>query len=135
VAQTGAGCGGEGVSPTARTMERLRSEGWTTDKVEQRLPIPGRFVTRDMGGFADGIAWKRDSGILAWQATSGSNVAAHVTKVQDSVKLREWLLAGAQFQIWGWRLAGPRGARKTYQVRRVGFQLNGNGRLCDFELE
>src|SRR6185369_12492854 len=80
------------MSPTQRTMERLRSEGWTTDKVEQRLPIPGRFVTRDMGGFADGIAWKGGAGILAWQATSGSNVAAHITKVINSDKLREWIL-------------------------------------------
>lgn len=128
------------MTPTARTMERLRSEGWTTDKVEQRLPIPGKFVTRDMGGFADGIAWKPGAGILAWNATSGSNVAAHVNKYHgigigvENKNLRLWLLAGGQFQIWGWRLAGPRGARKTYQLRRVGFQVDGTGKLCDFEL-
>jgi hypothetical protein len=122
------------MSPTQRTMERLRSEGWTTDKVEQRLPIPGRFVTRDMGGFADGSAWKGGAGILAWQATSGSNVAAHITKVINSDKLREWILAGARFEIWGWRLAGARGTRKTHQVRRVGFGVDA-GVLYHFELE
>ena len=54
--------------------------------------------------------------------------------VFEWVFLREWLLAGARFEIWGWRLAGPRGERKTYQLRRVGFQVDGTGRLCDFEL-
>lgn len=122
------------MSPTARTMQALRAQGWTTEKVEQRLPIPGRFVTRDMGGFADGIAWKSSAGVLAWQATSGSNVAAHITKVLHSEPLRQWLLAGGRFEIWGWRLAGPRGARKTHQVRRVGFGLDA-GTLYHFELE
>lgn len=123
------------MSPTARTLKALRDAGWTAEKVEQRLPIPGRYVTRDMGGFADGISWKPGLGILAWNATSGANVAAHVNKYNDEPgKLRDWLLAGGQFQIWGWRLAGARGERKTWQVRRVGFQVDPAGRLCDFEL-
>ena len=115
------------MTPTAMTLTALRKLGFVAEKVEQRLPIPGRYVTRDMGGFADGLAWKAGEKILAWQATSGPNVAAHVNKVQDNQKLREWLLAGARFEIWGWRLCGPRGARKTYQVRRVGFQVDGTG--------
>ena len=114
------------MSPTQRTLAKLREDGFVAEKVEQRLPIPGCYVTRDMGGFADGIAWKPGGPILAWQATSGAHVADHLAKVDGSDKLGKWLQAGGWFEIWGWRLAGDRGKRKTWQVRRVRLSwLNG----------
>ena len=110
-------------SPTARTMAQLRLEGWIAEKVEQRLPIPGRFVTRDMGGFGDILAWKPGEGILAVQATSASNVPAHAVKAAGLKTLRPWLEAGGRFEIWGWAKYGARGERKLWGRRRVVYQL------------
>ena len=117
-------------SPTSRTLAALRKDGWIAEKVEQRLPIPGRFVTRDMGGFADGVAWRPDYGILAWQATSGSNVSSRLNKIAVNEKARDWILAGGLLQVWGWRKAGDRGARKTWQVRVVALMVE-DGRMVE----
>lgn len=103
-------------SPTQRTLALLRSEGWTAEKVEQRLPIPGKYVTRDLFNCIDIVAVKAGERVLGVQATSGSNVSARVEKIQ---KLEPVWLEVARLEVWGWRQAGPRGERKTWEVRKV----------------
>jgi hypothetical protein len=107
------------MTPTQRTLAKLREEGWTAAIVEKWNPHAK--IRQDMGGFADILAWAPNRGVLAVQATSGSNVAAHVTKLCAVPTVPAWLLSPARLEIWGWRKVGPRGKRKVWEVRRVVF--------------
>jgi len=105
-------------SPTARALEDLRKMGFVADVVERRLPRC--FITKDFFGCIDIIAARPGIGILAVQATGGDggNHAARIAKSIAEARLRTWLLSGGRFEVWSYRLAGARGARKTYTLRR-----------------
>ena len=123
-------------SPTARTLATLRAMDYLAEKVEQRLPIPGRFVTRDFGGFGDILAAHPGRGILLVQATSRPNVNARINKItladlpgkspkhpamrMNPVRLNviRWLAAGGRAEVWGWYKKGSR-----WNYRRVLFFL------------
>ena len=102
------------MTPTARTLALLRAEGWTCGVVEQT--IPHTFIKRDLGGFLDIVAWAPGRGVMGIQATSGSNVASRVDKIRALPSADAWLRSGARLEVWGWRKAGDRGKRKTWQV-------------------
>ncbi len=104
----------KGVSPTARTLAECRKRGWTAQVVERR--IPKSFVTLDLFGCIDIIALT-PSGIVGIQATSGSNHASRVTKSIAEPKLRDWLTAGAKFEVWSWAQQGARDTRKLWTLR------------------
>lgn len=123
-------------TPTARSMVRLRADGYIATKVEQRIPIPGgRPVTRDAFGFGDILACHPTKGILLVQATSRPNVSARVTKATAPeivgaskvapmtrenplrLNLLAWLHAGGHFEVWGWyRYKKGRWARRIVRV-------------------
>ena len=125
------------MTPTQRTLARLRDEGWTAAVTERWNSFAK--IRQDLFGFCDVLAIMSavtpGRGFLAVQCTSGPNVSARVTKLTALPEVRTWLLAGGRCEVWGWSKRGARGQRKTWQVRRVGFQVDGTGRLCDFELE
>jgi hypothetical protein len=103
------------------------------EKVEQRLPVPGKFITRDLFGFADIVAIQPGRvGVLAVQATSSSNLSARDKKVRAEQKARLWLEAGNRIQIHGWALRGPRGKRKvwTLNVREIAIANTPRTSLC-----
>ena len=102
----------KGKSPTARTLERLRAEGYDAEVVEKT--IPRCFIKKDLFGFIDIIAIRRGE-TIGVQATSGSNHAARRTKAQASPLLAKWLDAGNHFEVWSW--AKPKTGR-TWEVRR-----------------
>lgn len=129
------------MTPTARSLERLRKMGWPAEVVEHRLSIPGmRHVTRDLFGFGDILAIGSGFNLLI-QTTTGSNLAARVTKAQTiclcgklpdehvtaKVRCREYRVALAVWlsvphnraEGWGWALRGARGQRKVWTLRRV----------------
>ena len=106
-------------SPTARSLKLLRKEGWEAGVVEKT--IPKTFIKRDLFGLHDIIAIK--DCILGVQATSDSNIASHVAKAFVQPLLRNWLLAGGRFEIWGWSKKGPRGKVKHWKVRKVIIEL------------
>lgn len=81
-------------------MEDLRKWGYEVDKVEQRLPIPGKFVTRDLFTIIDLLAMKPGHRLLAVQVTSRSNVNARVKKSEEKAKV--WTSTGNCFQVWGY---------------------------------
>lgn len=108
-------------SPTQRTLALLKKEGWTAGIVERWIPQARKRI--DLFGIIDILAMKGRC-LLGVQTTSGSNVAAHITKALAEPRLREWLMTNNIFEIWGWRKVGPRGKRKLWQVRRVEFFLD-----------
>jgi hypothetical protein len=103
------------MSPAQRSLQLLRSEGFTVERVEQRLPRCG--ITRDLFGVGDLLA-ARPGELLLVQVTSASNLAARRRKALAAPGLRTWLQAGGRFELHAWGKRGPRGGRKRWDVRR-----------------
>lgn len=88
------------MTPTQRTLKKLREEGYTAEVVEKR--IPRMMITKDLFGFIDVIAI-RDGETLAVQTTSGNNVAARIRKIADNPNLAAVRAAGWGIHVHGWR--------------------------------
>ena len=88
------------MSPTRRTLERLRAEGWMAAVVERWNPHAG--VRQDLFGVLDIVAL-RGGETLGVQATSASHVAHRLRKLEDSPALAALREAGWTVQLWGWR--------------------------------
>lgn len=105
-------------SPTSRSLKHLRNQGYLAEKVEQRLPIPGKFVTRDLFNFIDIVAVHPELKlIIGVQATSGSNMAKRRSKIDAEPRARAWKLAGGFIRLHGWAKKGARGERKLWTLR------------------
>ena len=87
------------MSPTARTIKKLREEGWTPDVVERW--IPGANIRRDLYGFIDVLAIK-DTETKAIQCTSKGNMASRIRKIEDSDTVDAVRKAGWSIEVWGW---------------------------------
>ena len=124
---------------SARSIHELRALGFRAYKTEQRLPIPGKFVTRDTFGFGDILACHHAGGILLLQVTDRSSVNKHILKasaelLEDEdgerapnpirVNVVEWLEAGGRFEIHGWDNGGAKGEAKRWRYRRIVFEID-----------
>lgn len=89
-------------NPTQRTLARLKADGYRAAVVEKWNPHSR--TRHDLFGVVDVLAI-RGAETLAVQATSGSNVAARVTKMEESDALPDMREAGWTIQVWGWRRA------------------------------
>lgn len=87
-------------SPTKRTLDALRADGWLVAVVERWNPHAR--IRQDLFGVVDILALK-DSETLAVQATSGSNVASRIKKIADHESTPYIRAAGWRFEVWGWR--------------------------------
>lgn len=116
-------------SPTQRSLAYLRAQGLLVTITEHWNPhVPradgGRGIRQDLFGFADLVALDPSMlGLLAVQTTSGANVAARVTKILALNTALVWLATGNRIVVHGWRKAGPRGKRQTWQVREEWIRL------------
>ena len=108
------------MSPTQRSLAKLRCDGWTVCIVEKWVPasaagFKGRLITRDAFGFADLLACKIGQPALLVQTTTGSNAAARVSKITATAEAGIWLAAGHRIIVHAWRKVGACGKRKTWQ--------------------
>lgn len=94
-------------SPTRRSLQALRAEGWLCAIVERWNPHVG--IRQDLFGCIDVLAVK-DGATLAVQTTTASNVAARVKKILLNPKLPE-LLKAWRVEVHGW-------TRPTKRIRR-----------------
>lgn len=103
-------------SPTARTLDHLRKQGFLAAVVERRLPYG--FTTIDLFGFIDVVALDGLPGLLGVQTTSQANAAARVKKITDECRAaaRRWLAAGNRVEVHGWAKRGGAGKRKLWSV-------------------
>jgi hypothetical protein len=107
-----------GPSPTQRSLRHLREQGFLAEKVEQRLPIPGKFVTRDLFNWIDIVAlMPSQHRIVGVQVTSGANHAAHKEKILGLKSFAWWKVCGGIALLHSWVKRGARGERKTWQLR------------------
>jgi hypothetical protein len=86
-------------SPTSRSLELLRDEGWLVAVVERW--IPGANIRQDLFGLFDLIAIRGDQ-TMAVQVTSASNVSSRIRKITESDKLAAVRKAGWWIECHGW---------------------------------
>lgn len=110
------------MSPSARSKRHLIALGYHVATVEQT--IPRTFIKRDCYGWADLLVVHPVHGIALVQVTSGSNLAARITKARTVAgPLTAWLVAGGKLLAHGWAKRGARGARKVWTLREVALTL------------
>lgn len=99
-------------SPTQRSLKHLRDLGYPLVQVVERWNQYAK-VRQDLFGIIDVLAVGID--IVAVQTTSGSNVSARVTKMQESAALPVLKKAGIRVIVHGWRKA----ANKRWVLREI----------------
>ena len=100
------------VSPTQRTLALLRKRGYRAAVVEKWNPHAK--IRQDLFGVVDVLAI-REGETLAVQATSGSNVASRIRKIEDSDALSDIREAGWAFHVHGWL----KNAKGRWECREV----------------
>lgn len=88
------------MSPTSRSLDLLRRQGYVAQVVEQN--VPHARTKRDLFGFLDIVAI-RDGETLGVQTTDITNIAARITKIEESPHLEAVRAAGWRIVIHGWR--------------------------------
>lgn len=113
------------MSPTARSLAHARKHGGFASVVE-RFNAHAR-VRVDAFGFGDLLVLDGQPGPLAVQATSGTNVAHRLRKLEALPGVVAWLRAGGRVEVWGWRrLKVKRGGKAVrWTLRRVAARLDG----------
>jgi len=94
------------ISPTSRTLEYIRQQGWVADIVEQWNPYAGKFGQRkDMFGFGDIVAMGEKS-IIAIQSC-GNSFSEHNKKITKDEKVAPnallWIENGGRLLLIAWR--------------------------------
>ena len=124
-----------------RSREELKRQGYATWIVEKPFN-PYTKRREDLFNLFDLLGIRGDiDGVTGVQAC-GEDVASHVQKVvkgscagdgtpiPPNPYLRTWLEAGNRAFIWGWRLRGEKGKRKTWELREVEFLLREGTITC-----
>jgi hypothetical protein len=88
-------------SPTQRTLEHLRGNGYPLVQVVEKWN-PHARIRQDLFGIIDVLAVS-EIDIIAVQSTSGANVAKRIAKLAESEALPVLLKAGIRVVVHGWR--------------------------------
>ncbi len=88
------------MTPTQRSLKKLRDEGWHCAIVEKWNSFTK--TRHDLFGCIDILA-VRGEHTLGVQTTSASNVGARVRKFAESEDVPKLRDAGWILKIWGWR--------------------------------
>ena len=105
------------MSPTQRSLKKMRSDGWLVAIVEHWNAWVKR--RQDLFGFADLLCVRGDVALLV-QTTSGDNAAARVSKISEIPAARFWLESPSRrIVVHGWAKRGSRGEKKVWQCREV----------------
>lgn len=112
-------------SPTARSLEKLRKDGFIAAVVEKWVPCgpqgyKGKIITRDVWNFGDILACKVGQiGATLVQTTTAGNMNARIDKIKSIAESGIWLAAGNRIVVHGWSKKGKAGARKLWECRVV----------------
>ena len=132
-------------SPTKRTLDALRKQGYTCQVVERFCQYSKRRI--DLFGCIDLVALKErqnineykpgwwdfiPGSILGVQATTGDNASKRVQKAIAEPRLKVWLEAGGKFQVWGWREL--KNKTPKWQARIVSLVLSGGEVIAKEEI-
>jgi len=112
-------------SPTQRTLNLLRKDGYIAQVVERWNPYAK--VRQDLFGIIDVLAMHSEvTGVVGIQATSYSNISSRVQKTMQSEHIKTWLQAGNGFYVHGWKKKGSR-----WECHMREFSIVGNTVVVD----
>jgi hypothetical protein len=94
----------------------FRDVGYDAHVVEKWQPQSRRRI--DLFGFADVVAMREGSGIVAVQACTGSSHADRKAKILAEPKALTWLKSGGRIELVSWRKAAKPVNRKWWTCRR-----------------
>jgi hypothetical protein len=86
-------------SPTQRSFERLRAQGFLPQTIERWNPHAK--VRNDLFGFIDVLAIRKGE-ILGVQATSRDDVSHRAAKIADHPNVSAVRKAGIRIEVWAW---------------------------------
>lgn len=91
--------------PSARSMNRLRSFGFSVARVEQIIHMPKAPFPfkRDAFGFGDLLIARPDWGIGLIQVTTTKHMNDHEEKALALPDFDIWLKSGGRFVLQGWK--------------------------------
>jgi hypothetical protein len=94
------------MSPTQRSLSKLRKEGWQVCIVEKWIAQAKKRI--DAFGFGDILGFfmapnNIKNGATLFQVTSGTNFAARKKKILEIEGAKGWLMCGNSICIHGWR--------------------------------
>jgi hypothetical protein len=121
------------MSPTQRTLEWLRDNGYEAYVVEQTIRGRGIVFKRDLAGIGDILAWKSSGHVVMIQATSTSNVQARVAKAEKVDALKSWLSRSNSriFAVVGWKkYAKPDHTGRRWRPTILQAYLSFDGTIC-----
>jgi hypothetical protein len=101
------------MTPTQRSLAYLRAQGHTVAVTEHWNPFAR--IRQDLFGILDLIALSPEGETIGVQTTSGSNVAARVSKITASEHLPALRRAGWRLLVHGW----SKGKNGRYRLREV----------------
>ena len=103
----------------ARSVEYMRKQGFTAERVEKRVAF-SQFIMRDLFGFADVLAYGPE-GIILIQAYHKKEEAKHAELTPSkNEKINAWIKAGGKFEHHLWHFTTKKG-RKYWTVYRRTF--------------
>lgn len=100
------------MSPTARSLANLRERGYRCEVVERFNSFTKQ--RKDLFGFVDIVAI-RENETVGVQTTSGSNMAARITKIAESETVSDVRKAGWKIFVHGW----SKNSKGRYVLREV----------------
>ena len=90
------------ISPTMRSLKRLRADGYLCQVVEHWNQWAR--VRQDLFGFIDILAI-RDGEILAVQACTRADISSRARKIAEHENVGAVRKAGIRIEVWGWGVA------------------------------
>lgn len=104
------------MTPTQLSLKKLKEDGYYAQVVEKWNAFAR--IRIDLFGAIDILGVKIGSnGCTGIQATSTGNMNARINKSLSIPAIREFILAGNKFVVWGWAKRGERGKRKTWTLK------------------
>lgn len=105
-------------SPTTRSLNQLRADGYLAEKVEHWNHHAG--IRQDLFGFVDIVALgpsntNEQPHVLFVQTTTGDNVSTRVRKIGESPHIARCREAGIWVHVHGWR----KNAKGRWELRIV----------------
>lgn len=110
-------------SPTQRSLEYLRKQGYLAAVIEQWISFPDKInpskmirIKRDVFG-ADILYFHPATGEVGLcQTTTRANQSSRIAKAKGLVPVQGWI-NNHPFVVHGWAQRGPRGKRKVWEVQ------------------
>jgi hypothetical protein len=123
------------MTPTERTVAKLRNEGWIVETVEKWKRFPDRNkhqcpacrhtpmiqIRKDLWGFADLLALHVSGAHYLLQVTDNTDHAKRMAKITHHEDVAPWaakcLQRGMKIAVVSWAQQGPRGEKKVWKMR------------------